>query len=359
MATWQRRAELAQGFTPAAIRYWVSVYPNVRREARHWQRRARVIAAPSLRAPALENVNDERANLEGAAAFSAFVQREFRRRVLRAQVAFQAAYDFSDTLAEQPNARPIRNARQLHLCLLDAVRQCGEYHNYFVYRDEANDCGYLAALVEAVRGSLIELPAFREVSESIWVSTVRIVGYQTLIGSHEHLSLWASTVTSREAKSMWWETAAACGSSMAVFALMSRAAGSSLEPKEATGIERAYFPWIGAVHTLLDSLVDRDEDLASGRQSLVDYYSSEEAARERLVFLVAQARRRADALPGGRGHALILAAMASSYISSMTAALVETQITRVRLTESIGEFASPTLTVFKFRHLVARIQARL
>ena len=41
---------------------------------------------------------------------------------------------------------------------------------------------------------------------------------------------------------------------------------------DAREIDRAYFPWIGALHTLLDSLVDRHEDRESGRPSLLSYY---------------------------------------------------------------------------------------
>ena len=47
-------------------------------------------------------------------------------------------------------------------------------------------------------------------------------------------------------------------------------------------MERAYFPWIGALHVLLDSLIDRAADTESGHHSLVDHYASIEEAAARL-----------------------------------------------------------------------------
>ena len=86
---------------------------------------------------------------------------------------------------------------------------------------------------------------------------------------------------------------------MAVFALIA-AASRGLLPGEAPNIEHAYFPWIGALHTLLDSLIDRPEDLASGQHSLVAHYSSAQATAERMRFITQEATLRPSNFPAAR-----------------------------------------------------------
>jgi hypothetical protein len=57
-------------FTVAAQRYWLSVFPRVQRELRHWQRRARAIPDYTLRQTALAVQSTKRGNLEGSTAFA-------------------------------------------------------------------------------------------------------------------------------------------------------------------------------------------------------------------------------------------------------------------------------------------------
>ncbi|HYM67597.1 MAG TPA: DUF2600 family protein, partial [Patescibacteria group bacterium] len=112
---------MASAFAGAAGRYWLGVFPHISRELRHWRERAGEIPDPVLRRLALLTQRSERGNLEGAAAFAVLVPRAHRARVVRAVVAFQATYDYVDTLAEQPSADPVANGRQLHLALLTAL----------------------------------------------------------------------------------------------------------------------------------------------------------------------------------------------------------------------------------------------
>lgn len=342
------------GFVSAALRYWLNVYPCVRHEIRHWHRRARIVASPGLRSAALQNLNTERTNLDGAAAFATFAARTYRPQVIRAQVAFQAAYDYADSLAELPSCHRIGNARQLHGVLLVAVSSQGDHHDYYEYHDEHDDGGYLVILADTTRASLAGLPSYCTVSRALWRGAWRIVQYQSLIGDSAQLAAWVRTKVAPSSRLAWWEAGAACGSSMAVFALMTSAATLRVAAGELTGIEHAYFPWIGALHTLLDSLMDHADDLAAGRQSLVDNYGSTHRMVERLTQLAAEARCQAQALPSGGGHSLILAGMVSSYLSATQAARPPARYARMQLSRAIGPLAQPTLAVFRIRRLVKR-----
>ena len=54
---------------------------------------------------------DKRGNIEGAAAFAAFVPLARRAKATRATSAFQAAYNLLDMLGEQPSPDPVRDGR--------------------------------------------------------------------------------------------------------------------------------------------------------------------------------------------------------------------------------------------------------
>ena len=355
-----RHDQLSAGtaeFVSAALRYWLGVYPRVRHDVDHWLRRARMIASPGLRSLALQNLDGERTNLEGAAAFATFVARRYRPRVIRAQVAFQAAYDYADSLSETPSGNRVINAHQLHGALLVAVAGPRAHHDdYYEYHDECDDGGYLVTLVDTARTNLLSLPSYNTVSQALRDGASRIVRYQSLIGEPRQLATWVRSAMAPDSLLAWWETAAACGSSMGVFALMASAARPAVRPCELARIERAYFPWIGALHTLLDSLIDWPDDQAAGRQSLVDYYRSVPMMVERLTLLAVEARQRAQALPHGSDHTMILTGMVSSYLSSTQAALPPARLARVHLSNTMGLFAWPTLAIFHVRRLVTRAQ---
>lgn len=335
------------------MRYWLSVYPCVRHEVDHWRQRARVIASPGLRSLALQNLDAEGGNLEGAAAFATFVARMRRAPVARAQVAFQAAYDYADSLSEMPSSQRAANARQLHLSLLAAVAPTVRHHDYYAHHKEHDDGDYLVALIEATQRTLASLPSYATVSQRLHAGVERIVQYQSRISEPQQLAAWMLTSMESDSRLAWWELAAACGSSMVVFALMASAARSGVEAHELAAIERAYFPWIGALHTLLDSLIDRSDDLAAGQQSLIDCYKSEQAMIERLTLLAAEARRRAQALPAGQDHTLILAGMISLYLSSTHAETRPAQLVGARLKNVVGPLVRSTLVVFYLRRFVA------
>src|SRR3954452_18767345 len=96
------RLSPAVAFARAALRYWLTVFPRVSSELRHWRRSASRIDDPSLRQLALASLA-KRGNMEGAAAFATFVPWRARGSVIRVLVAFQTIYNYADLLAEQPS----------------------------------------------------------------------------------------------------------------------------------------------------------------------------------------------------------------------------------------------------------------
>jgi tetraprenyl-beta-curcumene synthase len=346
-----RQLKLAGAFVLAARRYWLGVFPIVRSEIRGLQLRARHIPEPELRLLAIYNLRAESGDLEGAAAFATFLPRTHRNSVVRAQIAFQAAYDYVDSLAEQPHASPV-NARRLHYALIVALSPETPHLDYYAHHVCRDDDGYLAALVDTCRHAIGRLPAYPLVAEAIHRNVRRIVAYQTrtnLTSAHGHRAMarWAGRETPPETGLWWWETGAACGSSMAVLALLAAAADPRLTRSSARAVEAVYWPWAGALHSLLDSLVDRTEDAAKGQHSLVAHYSSPQEMAARLEAIATEAARRAAA--AGVEHSLILTGMASLYLSDPQAWLPQARPTTEGVLDALGDLAKPTMLVLRAR----------
>jgi len=345
------RLELAQAFTGAAGRYWLGVFPQVARELHHWQRRAQQIPDPALRRLALLTQRAERGNLEGAAAFAVLAPRSARAAVVRAAVAFQATYDYIDTLAEQPCDDPAANDAQLHLALLTALQPQAAHPDYYRHHPERRDNGYIRNLIDTCRGALLALPSYAVVTESVLRAAQRMTRYQVLNHNPGHggLALWASGITPLDSGLRWWETAAGAASSLAVFALFAAAGQPLLRRAEMLALEGAYFPWIGALHVLLDSLIDRAGDRESGQHSLVDHYASTAEAAARLSAIAEHAVHETERLSQSVQHAMILAAMTSFYLSAPEASLAQSQPITARVLEAMGTLATPTMLVLRGR----------
>ncbi|HST54558.1 MAG TPA: DUF2600 family protein [Solirubrobacteraceae bacterium] len=336
------------------------MFPYLVREVHRWRYLADRIPDPVLRQMALDAQRDKRGNLEGAVAFATFVPRSHRAAAVRVLTAYQAIFDYLDTLAEQPNSDPIANGRQLNQALLTAIEPRASHSDYYSLHSHSNDNGYLKALIDTCRVALSGLPSYTTIANPARRAAVRIAAYQTLNhgdvqGSRAAFADWADQQTQPGSELSWWETGAAAGSSLGIFALAAAAARPDLGQEEAAAIENAYFPWIGALNSLLDSLIDQQEDAAAGQPSLIDYYESPEETATRLQVIAAQALTRTRALQHGSHHTMILAAMASFYLSAPQALSPGARPATTRVLETMGDLAAPTMLVLGARRTASRI----
>ncbi len=358
-----QRTSFARAYIKAATRYWLTIFPQIRRETDHWHARAASIPDLTLRELAFEAQRIKRGNIDGSAAFAILAPSSQRATVVRAQVAFQSVYDYVDTLSEQPNPQPVANGRRLHQALLVALDPDASHGDYYAGQASHNDGGYLEEIVDACRRALAELPSYDRVAGPARRVTERIVAYQSLNlsephGGHRYLARWAQKATPPGTGLRWWETAASAGSSLGLFALISAAGVSNLTATHAFAIETAYWPWIGALHSLLDSLVDGAEDAAAGQRNLLDYYDTAEEASERLQMLAANAINATGSLPDAREHALILAGMASFYLTSPQLSSPIAHLAADGILEQLGAATKPSMVVFELRRAASQLRAR-
>jgi tetraprenyl-beta-curcumene synthase len=357
----RRHSDLAAGllFCSTVARYLASVLPCATRELGHWRGLASAIPDPALRSLALEALS-KRGNMEGAALFAVLAPREQRRETVRALVAFQTAYNYLDALAEQPSADPVADGRQLHQALLVALDPAVEHPDYYALHRQGDDGGFLAALVDTCRTALATLPSHAAAAAAASAAAARIVAFQSLNlteaqGGHEGLERWALCHTPRNSALRWWETAGAGGSSLAVHALIATAANPAARPQDVNAIEAAYFPWIGALHSLLDSLVDVAEDECVGQRNLLSYHGSPAQAGLAMGMLAQRAAVAARELPDGLRHEVILVAMATYYLSSPEASAPHARVVADDVAAALGPLVAPALVLFKARRAAARL----
>jgi tetraprenyl-beta-curcumene synthase len=357
-----RSAELMQGLTfcSTVARYLVSVLPRVTHELEYWRTRALGIPDPALRANALEGLS-KRGNMEGAALFAVLAPRAQRRETVRALVSFQAAYNYLDVLAEQPGPDAVSRARQLHTALLVALDPDASHTDYYASYPYRDDNGYLTELVDTCRDAFASLPSRRATIAAVMAAVERIIAFQSLNltesqGGHEALELWARDNTPDASGLQWWQVAAAGGSSLAVHALIALAANPGICTPEIAAVEAAYFPWVCALHSLMDSLADLAEDEQAGQRNLLSYHATIDETAAEMQLLARHAVNAICTVPRSRGHRVILTAMVTYYTSSPTASTPDARAVAGIVMESLAPFAAPALALFKARRLLARAQ---
>ena len=348
--------ELPYTFLDIVLRYLLLVLPQAGREMAHWRDRAAEIPSPVLRHQALQSLR-KRGNIEGAALFATLAPRRHRHETVRALVAFQTAYNYLDALSELPSQHPVANADQLHQALLVALHPGAAHPDYYAHNPDRDDGGYLTDILTRCNRAFAGLPSYTAIAPAARSAAARILDFQTLNlsesqGGHDALKRWATETTPRGSDLSWWEGAAAAGSSLAVHALIAAAADRDLDAADARQIGRAYFPWIGALHSLLDSLVDRCEDQQQGRRSLLDYYASGRDATIRLAALGARARDAAERLPSPHAHRVMLTAMCSYYISAPESDTPDARLIAKALTDTLGIPFSVAVLMFRSKRFL-------
>lgn len=340
-------------FALLAIRYWLTVFPRTAAEIRRLRAHAAAIPHPEYRRLALAALS-KRSNLEGAAAFAALVPRSARAEATRALVAFQSIYNYADTLAEQPSAECRQAAGRAHAALLLAL--CARANPPLTDdgRLQAPDRAYLLGQIESCRRALGALPSADRVIAPALLAATDIGSFQTYSsmdpGSFES---WARSLPTAAGPMSWWESAGAAGSSLTVYALIAAAGARTLDRQTVERLIDAYGGPIGALHSLLDSLIDESEDADIGQASLIGCYPSRPAAAKAMGEIAARAMTAARALPDGRRHAVLVSAMASLYLQDPHARTPRAAPVTAAVREGIGSLATPTMAVFALRRLAA------
>lgn len=331
--------------------------PAVAREVRAWRSRAWAIPEPEIRADALSSLANKRGHTDGAALFT-ILPRAREANLLCLLVAYEITWDFLDTVNERGAEAGQCNGRQLHMALVDALDPEAPISDYYRHHRWHQDGGYLRALVNACRQHCRRLPSYDRIRPPILVEAVRA---QVLGINHEldapqrdaDLRSWATFEFPSEPECAWFELTGAASASLTIHALLALASEPLDFNAPVERIRDAYFPWISAATTMLDSYVDQVEDTLNGDHSYVAHYPSSTLAARRVSELTGRCLRAARALPDGERHTLIAACMVAMYLSkdsAKTPAMRETSAALVRSGGSLTRLLYPILRLWRIAY---------
>lgn len=333
--------------------------PAVTDELSAWRQRALQIPDAELRADALSALQGKRGHTDGAALFSILAVRR-SRGLLRVLSAYELIWDFLDTVDEH-GARfgGVRNGRQLHLALLDALDQSRLVSDYYRYHPWKRDGGYLRALLEACREQTAWLPSYELVRPRLlreaWHAQVLALNHDTDPRRRDtELQVWASNELAWDLPMWWWERTGAASASLTVHALLAMGSRKDCDQLTAERVQRAYSTWISAATTMLDSYADQAEDHASGNHSYIAHYGSNPVATRRVTRLLEASIQDAADLPDAQRHVLIVSCMAAMYLSKPSSRRREVRASRQALASAAGWLTILLLPLMRLWRLYAK-----
>jgi tetraprenyl-beta-curcumene synthase len=335
----------------AAARELAWGLPAVAREVRAWRAMAMAIPAGAIRDDALSSLARKRGHTDGAALFC-ILPRSREPTLLRLLVAYEIMWDFLDSVNEHGAAEGQANGRQLHLALVDALDPDAALPDYYLHHPWKNDGGYLNTLVKTCQGACSELRSYDAVRPLVAQEARRA---QVLAINHDPdpirrdtaLRAWSGREFPGGHDASWYELTGAASASLTIHALLALAANVQVSSTEITCVRQAYFPWISAATTMLDSYVDQAEDSESGDHSYVGHYPSTGLAIQRVGLLVRRSLAEASQLPDGDRHIVIVASMIAMYLSKDSAWTPATRRDTRRLLATAGPLASALLPILR------------
>jgi tetraprenyl-beta-curcumene synthase len=337
---------LARGAT--RVLAWGS--PAAAGEIRRWRARASLIPDQSIRADALGALRLKRAQTDGAALFS-ILPAARSLSLLRVLVAYQIIWDFLDNVHEHTPGRGVEGAH-LFKALVDALDPASTPCGYYLDCPWQDDGGYLGALVETCQENCARLPGNHAVAPLIAQETARL---DVLALNHQpnrdkqdaSLRTWARREFPEPSDVSWWELSAACSAPFVIYALLALAADAHITPHRLDCVRDAYFPWVAAAATMLDSYADYVEDQASGEHSYVEHYGRWEHAPECVGQLVSRSMSSTERLPDRETHRLIIACMTAMYLTKDAARTPAMRASTSRVARSGGSLTRSLMPVLR------------
>ncbi|OMF21681.1 tetraprenyl-beta-curcumene synthase [Paenibacillus sp. FSL H8-0548] len=300
-------------------RVYKYVLPFVDSELKQLRLMAERIPDAELRGQALDSMDNKKFHCQGGSVYAA-ANLEQRHVLIPLIVALQTISDYLDNLCDRSTSLDPDDFRLLHQSMLDAVNPEAQLQDYYAFRKEKDDGGYLQHLVRTCQQQAAKLPSYQSVQQHV-NELVSLYGdlqvYKHIRNDlrEEQLLAWWDLHRCHYPNLQWNEFAAAAGSTLGVFMLFLAASEDQLSSKDAASIKSIYFPHVCCLHILLDYLIDQAEDRAGGDLNFCNYYDNDSLLVERLGTIVNRAREDVKRLPASRFHRLIIEGLLALYLS--------------------------------------------
>jgi tetraprenyl-beta-curcumene synthase len=300
-------------------RTFFEVLPSVHSNLDRWKEKAGAIPDPELRRQALMSIATKTFHCEGGSLYGMLAGRK-GREAIRFIVAYQTISDYLDNLCDRSTSLDPSDFRSLHESMFHALTPGAAVAEYYRFRREQDDGGYLAELVKTCQGVLGTLQAYPRIAPYLH----ELAGYYCDLQVHKHvkpdervprLRAWFEGHKNGLPEMSWYEFSACAGSTLGIFCLVSAAFQGTLSGDLARRIRKAYFPWVQGLHILMDYFVDQDEDLRGGDLNFCFYYESREWMWERLALFFREACSGVSQLPSPKFHRMICQGLLAVYLA--------------------------------------------
>jgi tetraprenyl-beta-curcumene synthase len=300
------------------IRFLRNVVPRASRALEQIRSRADVIPDERLRVQALSSIDDKAYHVAGGCILATFLSRAAADHYIEIVAPLETIYDYLDNLCDRhpnvgANAYPV-----LHRAISDALDPNCPTGGYYDLGPSGDDGDYLVTLVRRVQRALHRLSDY-ELLLPLFSEAAKLYGEMQ---SYVHLPYgereaacerWFAGHRSRFGDLLWQDFACAAGSQFQVYAPLFMLFDGNYDAIAAS--YDAYFPAVSALHVLLDSFIDQQEDRESGDLNFVASYQSRERFFERVAILARRAVAGFSRLPDAHRHRFVLRTMALFYLT--------------------------------------------
>jgi tetraprenyl-beta-curcumene synthase len=279
---------------------------------------ARAIEDPLLRHEALASIDCKAYHVAGACILATFLTSDAARRYVCVVAPLESIYDYLDNLCDRHPEVTVQAYPVLHQALADALDPSSTPRDYYALGPSGDDGGYLRGLVLRTQRALAHVPHLDLLVPHFAAAATLYSEMQT----HKHYPAgerelrcvaWYERHRDRYRDIDWHEFACAAGSQFHVYGPLFEA---FVDRREAIGSTYdAYFPYVSALHVLLDAFIDQAEDHEHGELNFSRVYGGAAALRARVRELIIAAKSRFADLPADRAHRFVLDVMTLFYLS--------------------------------------------
>ena len=299
---------------------YFKVFPAVRNYLNYWKIQAQQIPNLELRKQALASIEDKQFHCEGGSIYGLLAKRHWQEAI-KFIVAYQTISDYLDNLCDRSNSLDAEDFRALHESIVHALTLDSKDTNYYRFRGDQADGGYLKKLVRTCQEILRKVPNYSKIAPELH----ELANYYCDLQVHKHIKVeervprlktWFSSHQKHLPPLYWYEFSACAGSTLGIFCLVAYAFDRDLSDELARQVKNSYFPWVQGLHILLDYLIDQEEDRLNGDLNFCFYYKNNDEIIERFQYFIQNAMKSVSQLPHTRFHQLINQALLGVYLSN-------------------------------------------
>ncbi len=297
----------------------LEVLPQARENLQGWEKKAFLIPDRELRHQALASINSKSFHCMGGCLYGLLADNRITE-ITKFIIAYQTISDYLDNLCDRSNSLDPADFQALHESMADALTPGSPANDYYRFRQERDDGGYLKSLVQTCQGVLAKNPAYQHIAPYL----IELAGYYSDLQINKHVSAeqrigrlqaWFGLHRGKVPSMDWQEFGASAGSTLGIFALVSASFGRGFSPESAALIRGAYFPWIQGLHILLDYFIDQEEDLLGGDLNFCSFYDNIFQAEERILFFLKMAEQGTVRLAHPGFHRMICRGLPAIYLA--------------------------------------------